>query len=88
MFASVGGRGRSQITPGVPPGENRTTEIRIQRDQDPILLDGVPPHLAIWLAGKASRSGAEHVQSERGFRPDRDGHAQVLIKEEAHLICG
>ena len=52
------------------------------------MVNGMLRHCATRFAGNAGRSGAEHVQSERGFRPDRDGHAQVLIKEEAHLICG
>jgi hypothetical protein len=82
MFASVGGRGRSQITPGVPRGENRRRLPKSASNvtRSPVVIDGIPSHLAIRFAGKPRGSGAEHIERERGFRPDRNGDAQVLIE--------
>ena len=63
----------------------QVAEVRIQRDQDPIAIDGVPSHLKIRPAGKTRGSGPEHIERERGFRPNCNGDAEVLVEQEAHL---
>jgi hypothetical protein len=57
----------------------------IKRDQDPIVIDAIPSHLAVRFTGKARSSDSAHLERERGFRPDRNGDAQVLLEQEPHL---